>query len=104
MIQLLKMMNFHGFLMFLVCLPAILCTWSDDHPSGYRFSSEPVVCQVPVDMPQIAPSSVPMGRTVRRSLGRGGSGAPPTNWKISLLLMGKSTISTGPFSIAMLNY
>jgi hypothetical protein len=27
-----------------------------------------------------------------------------TNWKTNMLLMGKSTISTGPFSIAMLNY
>ena len=26
------------------------------------------------------------------------------NWKITMLLMGKLTISTGPFSIAMLNY
>jgi len=27
-----------------------------------------------------------------------------TNWKITMPLMGKSTISTGPFSIAMLVY
>ena len=26
------------------------------------------------------------------------------NWKITMLSMGKSTISTGPFSIAMRNY
>ena len=45
----------------------------------------------------------PMNRTIRTVLFGVPSGKrDKKRWKITMLLMGKSTISTGPFSIAIL--
>ena len=63
---------------------------------------------------EVAGFDRPMGDSVRKSRGkssrllnwctRPGKRLQFANWKITMLFMGKLTISTGPFSIAMLVY